>query len=544
MRTTLVVLSLLLASSAHAGPTPYTATVLNLPGYSSSAAINNVGQVAVNTSGNSLLYTPGVGFTDIGSLAGGGSTARAINDLGQVLGESFTERVAGTSYSHAFVFTPGVGMLDIAASRFAVSRTIDINNAGLVALDDGYSSATGGYVPLIPSQFNGRLTALNENGVPAGNALVAIGPPYNFSQYHAAVVQLDTDPLTGMTSTYRDLGTLGQGLPDGAFTSSYAYDINDTGYVVGASRVIGPVDTAFLSLGRAGAMISLGGLTGRDQSAATGINNSDLIVGIAYGGGPTHGFLYSDGMYDLNALVTGSPLITDISVSGSPDGINDWGQIAAYGTIAGVTRALILNPVAPLTPGIDYSRPGEISRETRFVGGMNYGQFTTTTNSVPGSHGTTATLLDGTAGANRDVVVSFSGGSFGGIVSDVIGVTGTGNDVFVLQLSYDEDLANSFFHGEANAFLGWLDPVDQIWKNAVLGNEGGVPSHQDGAYDPAVDFVLGHFGVDTAANTVWAVLNHNSSFAIVGVPEPSTSSLAICGLLAAAAVSLRRRARS
>ena len=38
------------------------------------------------------------------------------------------------------------------------------------------------------------------------------------------------------------------------------------------------------------------------------------------------------------------------------------------------------------------------------------------------------------------------------------------------------------------------------------------------AYHPATDFQLGNYGVDTVNNVVWAVINHNSYFAVGRVP--------------------------
>ena len=47
--------------------------------------------------------------------------------------------------------------------------------------------------------------------------------------------------------------------------------------------------------------------------------------------------------------------------------------------------------------------------------------------------------------------------------------------------------------------------------------------------------LMGDYGNDPDTNTVWAVLNHNSTFAIASVPEPAVGTLlgfGIIGLLA------------
>ena len=51
--------------------------------------------------------------------------------------------------------------------------------------------------------------------------------------------------------------------------------------------------------------------------------------------------------------------------------------------------------------------------------------------------------------------------------------------------------------------------------------------------------ILGSYGVDTTGHDVWAVINHNSQFAVV--PEPSTLLLAALGLLGVAGYQVRRR---
>lgn len=51
------------------------------------------------------------------------------------------------------------------------------------------------------------------------------------------------------------------------------------------------------------------------------------------------------------------------------------------------------------------------------------------------------------------------------------------------------------------------------WVHAVDGNSTPGGTWDTGAYDPASDFVLGKYGVDTANDVVWAVVDHTGQFA-------------------------------
>ena len=165
--------------------------------------------------------------------------------------------------------------------------------------------------------------------------------------------------------------------------------------------------------------------------------------------------------------------------------------------------------------------------------GLNFNLIPALTNF--GGLGTTVRILGGTASVSRTVLTTFSAGP-AGAASDDVNVGGTITDTYVLELSYSEAAALALPGGPEAMRLDWLNPNTGQWENAVDGNTGGIPTFVDGAYNPAVDSNLGTYGVDTANQEVWAVINHNSQFTtdIQPAPEPGSwmfLSIGLTGLL-------------
>jgi hypothetical protein len=128
-----------------------------------------------------------------------------------------------------------------------------------------------------------------------------------------------------------------------------------------------------------------------------------------------------------------------------------------------------------------------------------------------------------------------------GLASDVVDLKGFApGEKFVMQMSYVDTLINEAVESSLGCIhINWLDPVSGLWLNAVYGNtttEQGAVTNYHGSWAAAGSpTTLGSWGIDTTNNVVWAVLDHNSEFAVV--PEPSSMLL----LAAGAVASLGRR---
>ncbi len=209
-------------------------------------------------------------ITNLGTLGGKTSIATAINDSGQVVG--YSDIAIGSYEERAFLYDGGT-------------------MTGLGTLGGYYSRASG----------------INNSGQVVGVSWLAPGSDTR----HAFLYD---------GSTMTDLGTFG-GAGSWGFdsTNSWAFDINDSGQIVGRCRLTPSSSThAFLYDGST--MTDLGTLGG-DHSEAYDINNSGQIVGFGdlAESNSHYAFLYDGGtMNDLDFLG---------GVESMAIGITDSGQI-------------------------------------------------------------------------------------------------------------------------------------------------------------------------------------------------------------------------
>jgi hypothetical protein len=160
-----------------------------------------------------------------------------------------------------------------------------------------------------------------------------------------------------------------------------------------------------------------------------------------------------------------------------------------------------------------------------FAAGAPYDGFSVQNNV---GFGSITTLLDGNASTQRNVSIGYVAPmpNFQA-VSDIVDIQGTNTDHVVIQIKYDPIKAAQLFGGETALRLAWLNSAAGQWVLATLGNAGGGPQFFNRAYNPATDFQLGNYGLDTANDVVWAVVNHNSEFSVTALPDPFALSAAV-----------------
>jgi len=308
--------------------------------------INNLGQVvgeswvADNSSVHAFMWSAESGMTDLGTLGGLGSSARGINDLGQVVGESW-----GADYTpYVFLWSAESGMTDLGIEGHAFG----INDLGQVVVN----GSTGGYLWSAESGMTDLGTLGGTFSIPFGinnyGQVVGYSETVN-SSFHAFLWSAESGMI--------DLGTLG-----GMY--SIARGINDFGQVVGESQTADGSFHAFLWSAESG-MTDLGTLGGLGSSAQ-GINDLGQVVG---------GTEITDFPYSYHAFLwTAESGMTDLGTLGGNYsdalGINNFGQIAGNSDTAdGSEHATLWTITLPSTKEVTIdikpgSQPNAINRKS------------------------------------------------------------------------------------------------------------------------------------------------------------------------------------
>lgn len=324
-------LAMLAPLAAQAAPN-YTVTAVG-PAGSTATAINDQGQVVGDFpdpgSTSHYGFLAGSSFVNLGPT-GGNSYAAAINNGGAVVGHA---SASPNNFGVAFSDAPGGAMQFFNPFNGLHSQGKGINDAGqVVGWGDDFtnnhafllSNGTVTDLGTLGGTSSGA-SAINKSGQVAGESSTA-GDGASHAYLYA----------NGKMS---DLGTLGG-------NDSWGTAINDAGVVAGYSTIDGTGERTHAFLYRDGVMSDLGTTAGLDHAEAYGINNAGQVVGYAWGAGSPldeRAFLYADGqMIDLNTLVDPA---SGWRIARAMD-INNEGQIAALAFKDGVAYAVRLDLVS------------------------------------------------------------------------------------------------------------------------------------------------------------------------------------------------------
>jgi len=280
---------------------------------SNSYAINASGDVTgvFRTAGgqdHAFIYTQDNGFLDLGTLAGGNSVGRDINN---------SRNVVGQSDGRAFRYSAGNGMVGLSNNSSDARGLNNTSNQAIGTIQTVHDVTT------IWDALNGPTSIFaseNTQGYAINDAGERVGRVDGTTGYYSG---------GGDNVTYTDLGLF---LPT---------DIQDTNHLVSGSE--NGIATLYNPIS-GGSFLPLGKLNPTDTlSDALSLNNLNQVqvVGLSEG---TGGFLWTqaDGMKNLSTLLApGSEQWSVISANG----INDNGWITGQALFNGEQFAVIMTPV-------------------------------------------------------------------------------------------------------------------------------------------------------------------------------------------------------
>jgi len=401
------------------------------------------------------------------------------------------------------------------------------------------------------------------NGQQVGNAISASNAYTNFGE-----------PTVGLGSSGGSGKFLGGSMADVRYVvSGYGPALGAsngmTGFTDGALTAanmqalaaIKPIDGAAVSAGTGGTIAAGGGFT-ISNAAASGdrIRDAAVVAAVPTLSGDAAGrFSYAGSLTVGDTIAAGGSLnggtvtFTDSSnlLNGAVATASLSGLEIARESMSGFT--VDGSSYDSSSGGLSYTVESPvISGNTAALGVAQTasasdlaGLSSETVRGVAGALGTTATLRAGTADSGTAVSQTWrlrsgtASETADLVLSDIVDLTTpTASNAFVLEMSYDPADIPAWASEEILR-LGWKDESQGgRFVNAIAGNADGGAFSQfiAGGWDSSYA-TPGYYGLDTENNVAWAVIDHNSEFAVV--PEPAGITLLAIGCLAG--LSLRRR---
>ena len=347
-------------------------------------ALTSTALIAAGLSGLNAEAAPRFEFQGLGTLGGATSSARGLNDRGQIVGSS---QIGDGPDAHAFLYSDGA-MQDLGTLGGFNSVATGINNRGQIVGSSQFiriaETSSRGFIYsngvmrdiglLDRVKGSTAANAINDEGVVAGYA-AQLGPIRNTAISHAIVIS---------NGSMTDIGALGA-VNSGHESSANA--INASGQIVGVSDNGGSetgTREAFIYSG--GVMRSLG-LLGGTFSEATAINDGGEIAGnvmVTTIPDVRHAFRYVNGtMRDLgtlggrssaaNAINNSGQIVGHADTTNPPPILRPLAQVSGVGQHAALWNGNIIHDLNTLAPtGWTLTDAAGINRYAQIVGtGMN-----------------------------------------------------------------------------------------------------------------------------------------------------------------------------
>lgn len=307
---------------------------------SSARDINNLGQVvgashwgSPGYTSHATLWSEGTAI-DLGVLTGReSSTAQAINDSGVIVGESY-----GNMPTRATLFQVGAGPRDLDPNGgYRDSHAMDINNHGHIV---GHVEENGSPLPV-----DQRAVLWTEAGISNLNTTGYGSAAYGINNNGAIVGEAyRTTTSYGTAAIWRGTGTPTSISHEGVFANA----INDAGLVVGYASDLGATNpTARPVIWQDDQWIELSSQSGR--GFAYDVNLLGQVVGVMN----RRATLWSQGQeIDLTSRLDPAVFNAGWTLEGA-FGINDQGWIVgdAYNSITRQRSAYVLSITAVPEPG-------------------------------------------------------------------------------------------------------------------------------------------------------------------------------------------------
>lgn len=333
---TLLLAALMPATGAFAA-SAYSIT--DLGANSTPVAVNEVGQVAGNSSSGAYLYSGGV-INYLGAVNAFGGGVYGLNNLGHVVGAFFDPSNPSTNegFPTPFVYD-GTTLTDLSSGILSYGEAHGINDSGQIVggIDFDFSAgfspfvytSAGNTLNIVPGIEAGDTNAYAIND--SGQFIVKYFDHTGGTHFNARVY----DDLTNFTEIPRVPGAESD-------RDVVANAINNQGHVTGHSDILvgsTPIPHAILFDGTN--LIDLGVGTG------LGINDLDHVVGSSQGSAFLHNGV---GLQNLTALLDPG---SGWNLQRAYD-INNGGQIIGTGLFNGVEHGFLLTPNPVPVPAAVY----------------------------------------------------------------------------------------------------------------------------------------------------------------------------------------------